>query len=30
MGDCEDRTYAREDEESRLLEVVARERLVKT
>jgi hypothetical protein len=30
MGDCEDRTWAYEAEESPLLEVVARERLLKT
>jgi hypothetical protein len=30
MGGCEDRTCAREDEESPLLEAVVRERLMKT
>jgi hypothetical protein len=30
MGGCKDRTWAREAEESPLLEVVVRERLVKT
>jgi hypothetical protein len=30
MGSCEDRTLVHEAEESRLLEAVARERLVKT
>jgi hypothetical protein len=30
MGGCEDRTRAREAEESPLLEAIARERLVKT